>query len=748
MADPGISQTDHVTSVDPAIHDNTMVDERDMPNRPGKKKRGRDILLRGLQHMSSSPSLSRVGRARSASSPYSVSTTLSCVSLASTSSPFGQPSMGSYFSQSSAAGNWSDHTSIPTSPIAESPSQMLPEDMLAVRVAESAAPVATTASVPSTVKRKMKSFNLWENMPHELKIHILSFLRPKELVRASRVSKEFHDMCFDGQLWARLDTSEFYRDITAEALAKIVVSAGPFVKDLNLRGCLQVEHDHKTEAMVDACQNLVNATLEGCRTLKRPTLHRLIRTNNKLAYLNLTGLSIVSNTTCEIIAESCPQLEVLNVSWCKHMDAGGIHKIIESCPKLRDLRAGEVKGFNNTDLAEAIFRTNNLERLVLPGCDDLDDKALITMVQGRNPEIDVLTDIPMVPPRRLRHLDLSRCSRLSNHGIKALAHLVPDLQGLQLAGFAHLHTEGLAPVLATTPRLTHLELEECAELTNAILSPHLANAPCAPHLQHLGIGYCERLGDKGILPVLRACTSLRSVVMDNTRISDLALAEAAAMVRERSVRRVVSVAEGEAPPKPVITLNLVVYDCVNVTWTGVREVLSRNADPPPSPAPSQATPHPAVTTTTTTTTRPQVQKEIISLKCFHNYQQTVDEHTKRVLANNLVAARRLERKWAEYMQANVEAEAGVSMAGGRRRRRRARAAMVAHGQEENNGNAADGGGNNGVPGGNGNAGGENTAGGGGAGGGGGGGNGGGTGAGGGAGLVGRRRARTTACIVM
>ncbi|KAL2271714.1 hypothetical protein VTJ83DRAFT_1085 [Remersonia thermophila] len=554
MADPGISQTDQVTSAGRAVDDNTIVaDERGMPGRLGKKKRGRDLLLRGLQHVSSSPSLSRAGRARSASSPCSFSGTLSCVSLASTSSPFGQPSTGSYFSQSSATGNWSGHTSIRTSPIAESPSQMPPEGLLAVRLAECASPAPTTASAPPAVRRKRRNFSLWASMPHELKIYILSFLRPKELVRASRASKEFHGMCFDGQLWARLDASEFYRDISAEALAKIVVSAGPFVRDLNLRGCLQVENDHKTEAMVDACQNLVNVTLEGCRTFKRATLHRLLRTNAKLAYLNLTGLSTINNTTCDIIAESCPQLEVLNVSWCKHMDAGGLQTIVESCPRLRDLRAGEVKGFNSTSLAEAMFRSNSLERLSLPGCDDLDDKALTTMVQGRNPEIDVLTDIAMVPPRRLRHLDLSRCTRVTNHGVKALAHLVPDLQGLQLAGLTHLRNDGLAPVLATTPRLTHLELEECAGLTDAILYQHLARAPCAPHLEHLGLGYCERLTDKGVLPVLQACTRLRSVVMDNTRVSDLALAEAAAMVRERSARRPVAVADGEArrrPPSP------------------------------------------------------------------------------------------------------------------------------------------------------------------------------------------------------
>ena len=253
--------------------------------------------------------------------------------------------------------------------------------------------------------------DFWASMPDEIRIQIFSYLRPKELVRVSRVSREFHKFCFDGQLWTRFDASEFYQDIPAESLAKIIVSAGPFVKDLNLRGCLQIEHYQRAEVVVKSCKNLINATLDGCRNFQRSTLHKLIRANNKLANLNLTSLPAVTNSTCKIISQHCPQLEMLNVSWCKHMDARGVRMVIRGCPKLRDVRAGEVRGFDNLDVAQAIFETNNLERLVLVGCVELTDESLKTMVHGRDPEVDILTNRPVVPPRKLRHLDLSRCSQ-------------------------------------------------------------------------------------------------------------------------------------------------------------------------------------------------------------------------------------------------------------------------------------------------------------------------------------------------
>ncbi|KAH6850255.1 hypothetical protein B0I37DRAFT_390480 [Chaetomium sp. MPI-CAGE-AT-0009] len=729
MADSEVIHEDPTSSPSPAVSDGAPTGDGGIENgaEPRLKKRGRDRLLRGLQRMQSSPSLNRLGRSRSASSPHSMSGNLSCISLASTASPFGQPSAGSYFSQSSAAGSSSAHTSIPASPIAESPAHEGLESVLAIRPVGCTTPAPVTASLPATIKKKATAFNLWADMPRELKIHVLSFLRPRELVRASRVSHEFHNMCFDGQLWTSLDASEFYREIPAESLANIIVSAGPFVKDLNLRGCLQVEHYQRAEVMVKACRNLMNATLEGCRNFKRSALHTLLKTNNRLAHLNLTGLDAVNNATCKIVANSCPQLEVFNVSWCKNMDARGIGFVVDACPKLKDLRAGEIKGFSTTQVAEAIFRTNNLERLVLAGCEHLTDAALQTMLHGSDPEIDILTDRPLVPPRKLRHLDLTRCTGLTDRGVKSLGYMVPHLEGLQLSGIPALTDAALEPILASTPRLTHLELEDLTRLSDDLLSQHLAKAPCAAGLEHLSVGYCERLGDDGLLPVMRACTRLRSVYMDNTRISDLVLAEAARMVHKRSTRRPPST-PGTSPLPPVVSLSLAVYDCPSITWTGVREILHRNttatntheADKPAAESEGstetetgaetdEPLPSPTSTTTshTTTATKPTLPTEIIALKCFHGWQMTVDEHTKRVLRGDGAAAARLERKWADYMQANEEAGTGAGGGGGRRRRRRAREAHTLHALEGGGGDAV-----------------------------------------GGVGVGGRRRARTTGCAVM
>lgn len=641
------------------------------------KGKGRQRLLRGIQRISSSPSLTNLRRSRSASAPYPSTTigNLSCASLTGSGPSITPHSLRSATPQPSPLGMPSSQSSRPATPAQEFPFH----DLLAARKVDGVQPTSSqgTIALPADLKYSRNDtasrarsraasgaarkpvFRFWEKMPHEIQVHIFSFLDPRQLVQVSRVSKSFYRFCFDGQLWTRIDASEFYQDIPAESLSRIILAAGPFIKDLNLRGCVQVEHYKRAEVLAKACKNLINATLEGCRNFQKNTLHSLLESNNKLIHLNLTGLTAVSNKSCRIISESCPQLKSFNVSWCGKVDHRGIKAVIDGCTNLKDLLAGEVRGFEDLDLAKSIFETNRLEKLVLNGCAELTDEALKVMMHGVDPELDILTEIPLVPPRKLRHLNLSRCSQLTDDGVGSLGHLTPDLEGLQLSRCRSLTNAALEPILASTPRLTHLELEDLEHLTNDLLSEHLVKAPCASTLEHLSLSYCENLGDVGMLPVMQTCLSLQSVDLDNTRISDLTLAEAATMVNKRS-RRVL-----KAGYKPKTTLKMVVYDCQNVTWTGIREVLFRNTQVRPLPGQQGRVTYPS---------------EAISLKCFYGFQMTVDEHQKRVLRGDLDAAARLERKWADYMQATEEA--GMGGSGHRRRRRRAREAHALMNQED------------------------------------------------------------------
>ncbi|KAI4750829.1 RNI-like protein [Aureobasidium sp. EXF-3400] len=666
-----------------------------------QKVKGRKRILQSLQRMSSSSSLAKLSRTPSSSYRTGGRGSVSCISLSSGSASYG--SYGNSLASELSVGYSTAPTSAVTTPgILPFPSfddktarsrhlgsVPIPDFRTTTRIAEE----EDYFSIPvqKSIEKPKSSFNFWKDLPSELAMDILSYLEPREIVRSSAVSKQWHSRCFDGQLWSILDTSDFYRDIPAKALINIVTSAGPFVRDLNLRGCVQLREQWHAKGLSGACSNLENFSLEGCR-IEKTAIHCFLLQNPRLVYINLSGLAGATNSAMKLIAENCPKLEHLNVSWCNNVDTRGLRKVVEACPGLRDLRAGEVAGWDDVEFMRMLFERNSLERLILMNCDSLNDESLAVLMEGQDSEMDYITGRRIAPARKLKHLDLTRCRGISHRGLEKCIDRLPEMEGLQLNKCHGITDDVLASMLNGMPKLTHLDLEELVELSNTVLQS-LATAPCAKILRHMSVSYCENLGDVGMLPILKNCTNLESLDMDNTRVSDLSLAEAAAMVRARATRTT------QPKQQPSVGLRLAAYDCQNVTWTGIREVLSRNAEVIRKPI-KPASLSDSDASSETPSAPPQAIRtyptEIIQLKCFYNYQPTVEEHTKRVLRADFSAANRLERKWAVFMIA--QEEAGASGAGARRRRRRAREAQMMHADEEDAG-AVNGGGNAGVGGG-------------------------------------------------
>lgn len=482
-------------------------------------------------------------------------------------------------------------------------------------------------------KDEVRKVDYFEKLPDELKVRIFGYLRPKELVRASLVSRQWHALCYDGQLWTVFDATEFYKDIPVDKLVGIISTAGGFIRHLNLRGCVQLQNDWRVGAVSTASQNLVYANLEGCK-LERIAIHNIVGNNEKLVQINLSGQQSITNSTLRLMAVKCPRLESLDVSWCSGVDAArGLRKIIEGCPELRELKASEMARFDEISPMQAMFRANTLERLYLSGCETLTDDSIRAMVEGRHPDIDPLTGRTTAPPRKLKHLDVSRCSRLTSASLKHLAHNVPDLEGLQLSRCDLLTDDGFTTLLPTLTKLTHLDVEECSQITDETILA-LASAPCAVTLKHLQLSYCELVGDAGLGPLIKACPNLMNLELDNTRAGDFTMEEIGMQVRRRTDMR--------GKTGAFVGMRVVMYDCPSITWNGVREVMIRNA-----------------------TKRPyeDVHGQVVQMKCYYGWQMTCDEHLKRVLRGDLCSANKLETKWAEHMIAVEEGH-------GRRRRRR------------------------------------------------------------------------------
>ncbi|KAK5046861.1 hypothetical protein LTR84_007215 [Exophiala bonariae] len=675
---PQLESPRPMTPSSPIIQATTAFDHQ--PAKLGRRHK----LLQGLQRMSSSPSLVKLGRTRSTEKVYKSSqkASISCVSLNSPASTYSlSPHVSYAFSNGfstapttpgtpgSQQSYFETHSRLRPLDPNEITSVALPGDVRSSKPLSTPLPEISEKPFP-----RRPNFNFWQDMPHEIRVHILSFLSPKDIIRVSAVSPEWHDMCFDGQLWTSLDCQTYYQQITSDALIKIMLKAGAFVKNLNLRGCVQLRDQWLslgTRMTNQECRNLENFSIEGCK-IERSSIHFFLLRNPRLLHISMPSMQNVNNATMKIIACHCPQLELLNIDWCSQIDSKGLKRVVQSCPNLRDLRASEVRGLDDNDFMLELFQRNTLERLILQHCDSLTDNAMQILMHGIEPERDLLTDRPMVPPRRLRHLDISKCRHLTDKGVQAMAYNVPYLEGFRLCQNTPLTDDALEELLQTTDRLTHLEVEELENLTNATLIT-LSKSKAAKTLEHLSISYCEQMGDIGVLPLLKACSNIQSLYLDNTRISDLVLMEASEQVRQRGS----TTKKSDVPKKG---LELVAFDCANVTWAGVREILQGNGRV------MQGRRKSVYQTQTFMGENGQREEskriieiqtllyptEVIHLKAFYGWQQTVEEHYKRCTTGRWGAAARLESKWAEWMVASEEVGGLGHGWSSRRRRRRAR----------------------------------------------------------------------------
>jgi F-box/leucine-rich repeat protein 2/20 len=169
-----------------------------------QKVKGRKRFIQSLQRMSSSSSLAKLSRSPSSSYRTGGRGSVSCISLSGSGSSYGN-SLASELS----VGYSTAPTSAATTPGIPFPSfdektarsrylntVPVPDFRTTTRIAEE----DDYFSIPvnKAVQNTKSSFNFWKDLPSELAMEVLSYLEPREVVRCSAVSKQWHSNCFDG----------------------------------------------------------------------------------------------------------------------------------------------------------------------------------------------------------------------------------------------------------------------------------------------------------------------------------------------------------------------------------------------------------------------------------------------------------------------------------------------------------------------------------------------------------------------
>ena len=424
-----------------------------------------------------------------------------------------------------------------------------------------------------------------------------------------QVSHSFKSLVYDGQLWADLDLHSF-PEIPEPILLRLMNSGGAFIRKINLAGhrCLQPSlltalTDHLRAPL--SYTNLTSIDLQGCSALTTCSLHHLLVRCKSLQRLCLKGLTAVTNMTCELLATFCTRLEHLNLNRCPNMDAEGIRYLARTTLaqgeylRLKELKISGLEHMDDATMRVLGNAAPHLEVLDLSYIRHLHNSALESFVAitdtfnyvqlgveivclhahqiGRNSS----DDYPQFYYRRvtkLRHLSLSFCVLLTDMACSNLAHAVPHLEFFEMAGIGEdLKGGGLVQLLETTPKIRRLDLEDASDITDSVLS---AITPINDHpslsrrqdgisrpgdaLEWLCVSQAGNISDDTFLALIYACSKLRVLEADNTRLSGNTLRVFIHLKRQHNT----------------FNTKVTALDCRNIVDSDVKELGSRGETRP------------------------------------------------------------------------------------------------------------------------------------------------------------------------
>lgn len=380
-------------------------------------------------------------------------------------------------------------------------------------------------------------------------------------------------MILDGQLWETLDLHAFGGASLASGV-RIAEHGGKFVRTLDFSGHTQCSSTDLHTLTNDLClgqfpaaTQLSSVNLQGCTSLDSRSLHYLLEHTPLLRRLCVKGLPAVTNLTYKTLAACCPRLQDLDASRCANADASGVSVWARSATvrgthlEIVRLRLSGLKHVDE-DMMLALGRAAPLlEVLDLSYARQLRNSALDAFVACADDEDteDLGVDTVHVYARelgreggdryrrrvtRLRHLALSACPLLTDVACANIAHSVPELELLELAGIgSSLEDEGLIRLLQTTPDIRRLDLEDATEITDNVLEvltleedgeEEMEKQP-GHALEHLVVSNAGELSDHALRALIRGCPQLRVLEADGTSITPNTLRKFVATARDRSL---------------------------------------------------------------------------------------------------------------------------------------------------------------------------------------------------------------------
>ncbi|KAM9724565.1 F-box/LRR-repeat protein 4 isoform 2-T3 [Menidia menidia] len=308
----------------------------------------------------------------------------------------------------------------------------------------------------------------FDKLPYELIQLILSHLTLPDLCRLAQSCRLLHQHCCDPLQYTQLSLQPYWPRLSDASLGHLQ-SRCTLLQRLNLswtgnRGAL---------------------TLSGFSSFMKAC-------GLSLVCLEMSCCHFLNEACLEVIAQTCPALQELNLSSCDRLHPQAFTHI-SKLPHLRRLVLYRTK-IEQTAILSILTFCTELKHLNLGSCVRIED-------------YDVVASMLAARSRSLRSLDMWRCRNLTDRGLTELVSGCRMLEELDLGWCPTLQSStGCFQQLARNlPRLRKLFLTANRTVCDSDIEELAA---CCPSLQHLDILGTRLVSAGSLKKLLQSCPGL------------------------------------------------------------------------------------------------------------------------------------------------------------------------------------------------------------------------------------------------
>ncbi|ODV92916.1 hypothetical protein CANCADRAFT_30926 [Tortispora caseinolytica NRRL Y-17796] len=343
----------------------------------------------------------------------------------------------------------------------------------------------------------------------------------------------------------RLKLDRLGKEITDEDLIKIAKCTSldyvhmPLCQNIKGHGlqCIlvrnsKISHLDLTDGMnikceslsyIGRCTELLTLTLTRCINLDDNTLYGIVSKCPNLRRLDVKGCDLITWRSIEAVTRLCPLLKSFSFGNIQFsLPAEMLETILIRLTTLRELNLSLIRSLSNQTLSNlpvgVTFR--KLRIIDLSGCSDLSDQGVLHIVQSAPCLSRVslgkcnLTDKGLSYLSKLAselHLvSLAHCTAITDEGVNVLVRSCTRIRYLDFTSCIHL-TDNCVRSISELPKLRRLGLVRCGRITDTSLYFLRRRTFAENTLERLHLSYCERLSIPGLLELLNCAPRLRHI---------------------------------------------------------------------------------------------------------------------------------------------------------------------------------------------------------------------------------------------